>query len=113
MGESGGKSNACNAKSKPPDARYYGSAVHTRACTGNKNAHSSVSVQNRTHVHMNFCLESLILSYPKVVQISPESPCIWSREICCATSVVSRSRGIFGIEENMVLKRILNIMISE
>ena len=30
-------------------------AVHTRACTGiKKNAHKSVTVQNRTHFHMNF-----------------------------------------------------------
>jgi len=42
------------------------------------NGHNSVTVRNRTHVHMNFvCLESLILSYPKVVQIPPESPCMW------------------------------------
>ena len=39
--------------------------------------HNSVTIQNRTHVHMNFfCLESLILSHPKVVQIPPESPCM-------------------------------------
>ena len=29
-------------------------AVHTRACTGIINAHNSVTVQNRTHVYMNF-----------------------------------------------------------
>jgi len=29
-------------------------AVHTRACTGMKNGHNSVNVQNRTHVYMNF-----------------------------------------------------------
>ena len=29
-------------------------AVHTRACTELKNAHNSVTVQNRTHVYMNF-----------------------------------------------------------
>ena len=29
-------------------------AVHTRACKGIKNAHNSVTVQNRTHVYMNF-----------------------------------------------------------
>ena len=28
-------------------------AVHTWACTGIKNAHNSVTVQNRTHVYMN------------------------------------------------------------
>jgi hypothetical protein len=34
-------------------------------------------IQNRTHVHMNFfCLESHILSFPKVLQIPPVSPCI-------------------------------------
>ena len=29
-------------------------ALHTRECTGIKNAHNSVTVQNRTHVYMNF-----------------------------------------------------------
>jgi len=29
-------------------------AVHTRACTEIKNARNSVTVQNRTHVYMNF-----------------------------------------------------------
>ena len=29
-------------------------AVHTRACTGIKNAHNSVTIQNQTHVYMNF-----------------------------------------------------------
>jgi hypothetical protein len=29
-------------------------AVHTRACTGIKNAYNSVTVQNRTHVYVNF-----------------------------------------------------------
>ena len=29
-------------------------AVHTRACTGIKNGHNSVTVQNRTYVYMNF-----------------------------------------------------------
>ena len=29
-------------------------AVHMRACTGIKNAHNSVTVQNRTHVYMSF-----------------------------------------------------------
>ena len=45
-----------------------------------KNAHNSITIQNRTHVHMNFfCLKSHILSFPKVLQIPPESPCIyWS-----------------------------------
>ena len=39
--------------------------------------HISVTVQNRTHVHMNFfCLESYILLFPKVLQIPPESLCI-------------------------------------
>ena len=37
--------------------------------------HNSVTVQNRTHVRYElFCVESLILSFPKVVQIPPESP---------------------------------------
>jgi len=39
--------------------------------------HISVTVQNQTHVHMKFfCLESHILSFPKLLQIPPESPCI-------------------------------------
>jgi len=54
MGESAGKSNACNAESKPAEASCYESAVHMRVCTGIKNAHNSVIAQNRTHVHMNF-----------------------------------------------------------
>ena len=54
MGESAGKCNAFNANSKPPDASCYESAVHMRACTGIKNAHNSVTVQNRTHIPMNF-----------------------------------------------------------
>jgi len=29
-------------------------AGHTRACTGIKNTHNSVTVQNLTHVYMNF-----------------------------------------------------------
>ena len=29
-------------------------AVHTRACTGIKKAHNSVTVQNRKHIYMNF-----------------------------------------------------------
>jgi len=29
-------------------------AVHTRVCRGLKNAHNSVTVQNQTHVYMNF-----------------------------------------------------------
>ena len=29
-------------------------AVHTRACMGIKNAHNSITVQNRTHVYMNY-----------------------------------------------------------
>ena len=39
--------------------------------------HNSVTVQNRTHDRYElFRLESLILSFPKVVQIPPESPSI-------------------------------------
>jgi len=37
----------------------------------------SVTVKNRTHVHMNvFCLESHILSIHNLLQIPPESPCM-------------------------------------
>ena len=67
---------AMHAVSHKPPAGFV-SAVHMRACTGIKNAHNSVTVQNRTHVRYElFCLESLILSFPKVMQIPPESPCI-------------------------------------
>jgi len=65
--------------------------------------HNSVTVQNQTHVHMNFfCLESLILSFPKVVQIPPESPCMlfctqtgWERNVCCkqGTQLIGRHYG--------------------
>ena len=47
-------------------------AVHTRACTGIKEAHNSVTVQNRTHVYMNFFdhknLGNLLQLRPKVVK---------------------------------------------
>ena len=48
-------------------------AVHTRACTGIKNAHNSLTVQNRTHVYMNFFDHKdlgnhLLQLYPKVVK---------------------------------------------
>ena len=48
-------------------------AVHTRACTGIKNAYNSVTVQNRTHVYMNFFdhkdLGNHLLQYcPQVVK---------------------------------------------
>jgi hypothetical protein len=44
--------------------------------------HISVTVQNRTNVHYElFCLESHILSFPKVLQIPPESPCIETEEL--------------------------------
>ena len=33
--------------------RHLIDAVHTRACTGIKKGHNSVTVQNRTHVYMN------------------------------------------------------------
>ena len=48
-------------------------AVHTRACAGIKNAHNSVTVQNRTHVYMN-CFDHknlgnhLLQLCPKVVK---------------------------------------------
>ena len=48
-------------------------AVHTRACTGIKKAHNSVTVQNRTHVYMNFFDHKNLGNYllqlcPKVVK---------------------------------------------
>ena len=48
-------------------------AVHTRACTELKNAHNSVTVQNRTYVYMNFFDHKnlgnhLLLLCPKVVK---------------------------------------------
>jgi len=48
-------------------------AVYTRACTGIKNGHTSVTVQNRTHAYMNFFHHKdlgnhLLQLYPKVVK---------------------------------------------
>ena len=34
--------------------RHLIDAIHARTCTGIKNGHNSVTVQNRTHVYMNF-----------------------------------------------------------
>jgi len=52
-------------------------AVHMRACTGIKKC---PKLRNRrksyTCLYELFCLESHILSFPKVSQIPPESPCI-------------------------------------
>ena len=45
--------NARNARSLT-SGELSVSAVHARACTGIKNARNSVTVQNRTHVYMNF-----------------------------------------------------------
>ena len=50
-------------------------AVLMRACTGIKNAHNSVTVQNRTHVYMNFFHHKdlgnhLLQLCPKVVKHS-------------------------------------------
>ena len=48
-------------------------AVHTRACTGIKKAHNSVTVQNRTYVYMNFFDHKILGNHllqlcPKVVK---------------------------------------------
>ena len=60
---------------KPPAGSV--SAVHMRACTGIKNSHKSVNRSKSDPCSYElFCLESLILSFPKVMQIPPESPCI-------------------------------------
>ena len=56
------QNNACNANDKPRSWVHYPhithqlfrKRVHTRACAELKNAHNSVTVQNRTHVYMNF-----------------------------------------------------------
>ena len=57
--ESGGKNNACNASDKPPSSVHHlpaGSITQfTRVRVRElKNAHNSVTVQNRTHVYVNF-----------------------------------------------------------
>ena len=58
VGESAGKNNACNANDKPPSkspASWFRTSRFTRGCVRElKNAHNSVTVQNRTHVHTNF-----------------------------------------------------------
>jgi len=53
------QNNACNANDKPPSWVHHLPAVSvTRFTRGHvrelKNAHNSVTVQNRTHVYMNF-----------------------------------------------------------
>ena len=56
---------------KPPAGSV--SAVHVRACTGiNRNRSKSDPCSYEL-----FCLESLILSFSKVMQIPPESPCMY------------------------------------
>jgi len=55
-------------------------AVHTRACTGIKNAHNSVIVQNRTYVYMKFWSQRPRKSPPAVMSSSRETPCILKYE---------------------------------
>jgi len=59
VGKSGGKNKACNANDKPPSWVHHPPAGSvTRFTRGRarelKNAHNSITVQNRTHVYMNF-----------------------------------------------------------
>ena len=78
VGESGGKNNACNANDKPPSWVYHLPAGSvTRFTWGRvwewKNPHNYVTVQNRTHVYMNFFdhkdLGKHLLQYcPKVLK---------------------------------------------
>jgi hypothetical protein len=59
-------------------------AVHTRACTGIKNGHNSVTVQNRAHVYINFFDHKdlgnhLLQLCPKVVKHLYDSViCTWN-----------------------------------
>ena len=56
-------------------------AVHTKACTGIKSAHNSVTVQNRTHVYMNFFWSKRPRkSLPAVMSSSRETPCILRKD---------------------------------
>ena len=58
MGESGGKNNGYNANDKPQSTSPASWFRKTRFTRGRvrelKNARNSVTVQNRTHVNMNF-----------------------------------------------------------
>ena len=60
---------------KPPAGSV--SAVHMRACTGIKKC-PQLRYRSKSDPcsYELFCLESLILSFPRVMQIPPESPCI-------------------------------------
>jgi len=75
------------------------SAVHMRECTGIK---KFPWLRNRSKTdpcsYERFCLESLILSFPKVVQIPPESPCIYIYVcvcVCVLNSIQFNSVGIY------------------
>jgi len=59
VGESGGKNNACIANNKPPSSVHHPPAGSVMRFTRGrvrelKNAHNSVTVQNRTHIYTNF-----------------------------------------------------------
>jgi hypothetical protein len=74
----GGENNADNAKDKPPHASWFCETWFTRGRVRElKNAHNSVTVQNRTHVYMNFFWSQRPRkSPPAVMSSSRESPCI-------------------------------------
>ena len=60
----------CRLKLQP--ASWFHNAVHKSACTELKNVYISVTVQNRTHVYMNFfdhkdLVNHLLQLCPKVV----------------------------------------------
>ena len=50
-----------------------------------------------------FCLESHILSFPKVLQIPPESPCIKNAAFCHIACVVIKHRYTFYIANGVCL----------
>ena len=84
------------------DVIYYVIAVRARRMVRSFFYHISVTVQNRTHVHMNFfCLESHIQSFPKVLQIPPESPlCTYTCtcvDVCVSMSVYMYSIYVFNV----------------
>jgi hypothetical protein len=72
----------------------------------------SVTVQNRTHAHMNFfCLESHILSFLKVLQIPPESPCMLCSILITDTALIRQWLCTLRAGESTILLK-LKIIIN-